>query len=156
MGRETRTVVIDAVGRDNGRTFFLTEMPAAQAEKWAMRAFLAMARNGVQIPDDLASRGLAGIAAVGLQALGSMAFADAESLMDEMFACIQVIPDPNRPGVKRALIDTDIDEIPTRLFLRKQILDLHVSFIKVADLLGLASPAAVAENAPSTKTSHKR
>lgn len=138
MGRNTRTVVIEAEGRDKGRTFFLTEMPAAQAEKWAMRAFLAMARNGVPIPDDLASRGLAGIASVGIHALGSMSFADAEPLMDEMFACIQMIPDPGKPNVKRALFEGDIEEVGTRLQLRKEVLDLHVSFSRVAGLLGSA------------------
>lgn len=133
--RKTQTVTIDAEGRDHGKTFLLKEMPASQAEKWAARAFFAMAKNGVEIPDEIAGSGLSGIALVGLKALGGMSFYDAEPLLDEMFSCIQIIPDPSRPNVVRALIEDDIEEVSTRLFLRKEILMLHIGFFIPADLL---------------------
>lgn len=131
MARATATVVISAAGRDHGKIFRLTEMPATQAEKWAMRAFLAMARNGVEIPDDIASAGLAGIAAIGVKAISGMSFADAEPLMDEMFACVAIIPDGSNPAVVRSLIADDIEEVATRLRLRKEVFGLHVDFSKL-------------------------
>jgi hypothetical protein len=128
MARKTEMVVIDAEGRDKGKTFIIREMPATQAEKWAMRAFLALAKSGVDVPEDVAASGLAGIAALGLRALSGLTFADAEPLMDEMFSCIQIMPDPTRPNVTRHLIEDDIEEVATRLRLRKEVLALHTGF----------------------------
>ena len=134
MARKVTTVVIGNAGRDHGKVFKLTEMPATQAEKWAMRAFLAMSRNGIEIPEDIASAGLAGIASIGIKAIGGMNFVDAEPLMDEMFACIAIIPDASKPGVSRGLIEDDIEEVATRLRLRKEIFGLHTDFFSSADL----------------------
>lgn len=128
MARKTQIIVIDAEGRDHGKNFFIREMPASQAEKWAMRAFLALASAGVEIPDDLAASGLAGVASIGLKALGRLHFSDAHQLMDEMMGCVQVIPDSSRPGVTRALIEDDIEEVSTRIRLRKEVFALHVDF----------------------------
>jgi hypothetical protein len=134
MARKTKTIVVEAEGRDKGKMFVLTEMAPTKAEKWAFRAFLALAKSGVEIPDDLATSGLAGIAKVGLQAFSGLSFEDAEPLMDEMFEMIAIIPDPARPEIKRGyggvgkLIEDDIEEVSTRLLLRKEMFSLHTSF----------------------------
>ena len=132
MARNTATIVIDAAGRDHGKVFRLTELPALQAEKWAVRAFLAMSHNGIEIPEDIANSGLAGIAAIGIKAIGAMAFSDAEPLLDEMFTCVSIIPDAARPNVVRALIADDIEEVGTRFRLRKEVFALHTDFFKAA------------------------
>ena len=106
--RKTATIFIDGAGRDMGKVFFIREMPATQTEKWAMRAFLALSRSGVDVPPDIAEAGWAGIAAIGLKAFGGMGFTDAEPLMDEMFSCVQIIPDPTKPQVIRPLVEDDI------------------------------------------------
>jgi hypothetical protein len=133
MGRHTRTVVITEEGRDKGKTFLLKEMPALKAEKWATKLFLALSRSGVEIPDEIASAGLAGVAALGFRMLGWVSFADAEPLLDEMFSCVSIIPDPRNPALVRPLIDIggdgdDIEEVSTRLRLRADIFNLHASF----------------------------
>ena len=128
MARNTKDVTITAEGRDKGKVFHLTEMPATQSEKWAFRLFLALSRAGFEVPDDIQAAGMAGIAALGLQSIGKLSWADAEPLIDEMFGCVQVVPDPSRPEVIRRLIESDIEEIGTRMFLRKEIFGLHVSF----------------------------
>ncbi len=128
MARKTALVVIEAQGRDHGKQFALREMPASQAEKWAMRALLALARAGIDLPDDPAEAGLPEIARIGLSALGAMAFADAEPLMDEMMACVRAVPDPARPAILRPLIEDDIEEVATRLHLRREVFQLHVGF----------------------------
>ena len=126
--RKIVTVTIDGKGRDEGKVFSLREMPASQAEKWATKAFLALAKSGVEIPDNIASAGLAGIAAIGIKAISGMQFEDAEPLLDEMFRCISIIPDPDKPKVIRNLIEDDIEEVSTRLRLRKEVLNLHTDF----------------------------
>jgi hypothetical protein len=134
MARKTQTVVIEAEGRDKGKMFILTEMPPNQAEKWAFRALLALAKSGVEVPDDIASAGLAGIAALGIKAFSGISFEDAEPLLDEMFAMVAMVPDPARPVIRRGyggvgpLIEDDIEEIKTRLRLRKELFALHTNF----------------------------
>ena len=120
------TVVIDDDNRDKGKTFVLTEMPAAQAEKWALRIISAMARAGVELPEDV--QGMAGIAAIGLHALSNINFYDVEPLLDEMWQCVQIMPDTRHPSIVRPLVDNDIEEVQTRLRLRKDVLELHLSF----------------------------
>lgn len=151
MARRTKIITIDAEGRDQGKAFFLTEMPATQAEKWALRAFLGLAKSGVEVPDDIQALGMAGIAMLGLKALGGMTWEYLEPLLDEMFACVQRVPDAGKPAVVRALIDDDIEEIGTRLRLRKEVFGVHVDFSRAAALFGSASAAADQQGvSPST------
>jgi hypothetical protein len=132
MARKTALVTIEAEGRDQGKTFLLQEMPASQAESWAVRVILAAARGGVEIPDDIAQAGLAGVAAMGLKMLGGMHFEDAKPLMDEMFTCVKIVPDSSKPQVVRYLIEDDIEEVVTRLKLRKEVFALHTDFFTIA------------------------
>jgi hypothetical protein len=138
MARKSKTIVIEDAGRDHNKMFVLNEMSASQAEKWALRAFLALARSGVDIPDDISERGFAGIAILGLKALGQMNYYDAEPLLDEMFSMIQVVPDPKNPKIKRGydcvggLVEDDIEEPLTRIKLRKEMIALHTDFFTSA------------------------
>lgn len=111
--------------RDAGKTFVLTEMPAMRAEKWATRAFMALATNGVKIPEGVADLGMAGFALVGFQAFYGAKFEEVEPLMDEMFECIQIKPSAQ---IVRPLVENDIEEVSTRLALRKEVLELHMGF----------------------------
>lgn len=128
MARKVATIVIDSEGRDCGKVFQLREMPAMQAERWAMRALLALAKSGVEIPENIANAGLAGVAALGLKAFGGLDFADAEPLLIEMMSCVQIIPDPAKPQVVRFLVDDDIEEVATLLKLRAEVFSLHTGF----------------------------
>lgn len=126
--RKEIDVTIDSAGRDFGKVFHLKEMPASQAEKWAVRAFLALAKANIEVPDDAATMGIAGIAMLGFKAFGQMDFKDAEPLLDEMFRCVRRIPDPQRPSITTPLVEDDIEEIATRLRLRKEVFNLHTDF----------------------------
>ena len=50
MARSISNYTVQDEGRDNGKVFVLTEMPASRAESWAMRALLALMANGVEVP----------------------------------------------------------------------------------------------------------
>lgn len=144
MARKTTTVTIDGKGRDAGKHFLLTEMSASAAERWAARALLALVRSGVKIPDEAVEMGLAGIAQIGVDLLSGLSWELAEPLLDEMFACIQIIPDPAKPHVVRGLVEDDIEEVATRLRLRREVLNLHIDFFTDAGLLNQARAAVAA------------
>ena len=133
MALKNLIVTIDAAGRDQGKVFFIREMPAARSEKWAIKAFLALAHSGVELSEEITQAGLAGIAVMGLQALRGLRFEDAEPLMDEMFTCVSRIPSSTKPEIIRNLVDDDIEEVATRLRLRKEIFALHVDFFTDAE-----------------------
>lgn len=128
MARKVLQYQVKDAGRDQGKAFLLKEMPASQAEKWALRAFLAMASNGIELPEGVEHTGFAGIAQMGLSMIGKLPYADAEPLLDEMMSCVLYIPSPNNPGVSRALIEDDIEEVATRLKLRVAVFKLHADF----------------------------
>ena len=128
MARKSITFTVADDNRDKAKVFVLTEMPASKAERWALRALSALAASGMEIPYDVASSGLAGVARMGLQAFGGLEWDKAEPLIAEMFECITIIPDPSKPNVTRALIEDDIEEVATRLKLRIEIFKLHVDF----------------------------
>ena len=107
-----------------------------------MRAFLGLAKSGVEIPENISEAGMAGIATLGFRALSGITFDLLEPLLDEMFECVSLIPDPSRPQVVRALIEDDIEEVGTRLRLRKEVFALHVDFSQAAALLKQATAAA--------------
>ncbi|MCA7985360.1 hypothetical protein [Burkholderia vietnamiensis] len=134
-------------GRDDGKRFAITEMPASQSEEWAARALFAAMSSGVEIPDEVLSMGMAGVAAVGLKSLGRVPFELVKPLFDEMMNCVQYEFEPGRQGGTRALIETDIEEVATRLKLRKAVLDLHLEGFLAAAPSKQASGAAAAADA---------
>jgi hypothetical protein len=128
--RKEKEITIEADNRDKGKVYILHEMSSAQGEKWGLRAMLALGKSKLEIPPELMSQGLAGIAALGIRAFGSMEFEDAEPLMDEMMACFEIRPDPiNHPSVQRRLMaEEDIEEVSTRVQLRAEWWALHTGF----------------------------
>lgn len=145
MGRRTREVKIPGVrseqpgARDNGKTFYLTEMPASQGERWGIRALALLIRSGVELPDEVAEGGLQAVAALGWRMFGALAFDDIEPLLEEMFACVQI----KEPAIIRDLTESDIEEIMTRVRLRSEVWKLHTDFFELdalrAQILGRMS-----------------
>ncbi len=155
--RKVIDVTITDEGRDKGKVFTLTELSAARAEEWATKALLALAKSGVEIPDNVSGAGLAGIAVLGLKALGQMSFADLKPLMDEMFECIKIRPEAKNPNVVRSLIEDDIEEIATRLKLRSEIFTLHTGFSLAGNQSSSTSTSeAIPASSSSTQTFRRK
>jgi hypothetical protein len=131
--RKVLEITVPTEGRDKGKVFQLREADAIKADKWGMRAMLALNRAGVEIPDEVAKMGIVGILAVGVHKLRGVLWEDLEPLVDEMMGCIRVVPTPSRPEVVRSLVAEDIEEMSTLAFLRKEILRLHLDFTLPAD-----------------------
>lgn len=148
MGRRTKVVTITDEGRDKGKTFLLTEMPASKAEAWAYRVILALTNSNAEIPDGVT--GMAGLAQIGLKGLAGLPWLVAEPLLKEMFECVQFQPDPKVSREPRPLEpaggegDYDIEEVATRIKLRKEVFQLHVDFSSAAlqSLIGKGKEAA--------------
>lgn len=151
MPRHTRVVTITAAGRDKGKQFHLQEMDADRGERWALRALLALSRGGIEVPEGLFDQGWSGLAGVlpyalviGLKSLHGSQWSEVEPLLDEMMECVKFIPpgwgqnelllQPLSPGS-----DYQIEEIATRLHLRKEVLQLHINF-SLADALSTSEP----------------
>jgi len=149
-------VRVEDKGRDYNKAFLITEMPCAQAESWAMRVLLALMANNVELPDNFAELGMAGLAELGLRAVSGLKWETAEPLLAEMFTCVQIIPDPARPQVARDLLETDIEEVLTRFKLRAEVFKLHTDFLEaVAPSIFPAGARAAATPRRATRTSRR-
>lgn len=141
MARKQITLTIGAEGRDKGKVFILTELSAYEAEEWAGRALFSLMNAGVEIPDNIAEAGLAGVAAMGMKAIAKLPFESAKPLLDKMMDCVQIQPSPN---VTRELMSGDVEEVATLFALRKKVLGLHLDFFTAAapSISGSKSTAA--------------
>lgn len=130
MTRKTAIYTVQAGGRDTGKVFHLCEMPADQAEKWAIRALLALGRAGIDLPPGSEREGIAAIARAGLDALIRVNFGDAEPLLDEMMeSCVEIAPGGER-GARLNWTEAkrSIEEVATIVQLRREVFRLHTGF----------------------------
>ena len=148
--RSTTNFTVTDEGRDKGKTFLLTELSASKAEAWAMRAILALMAGGVELPEGFERLGMAGMAEVGIKALAGLRWEVAEPLLDEMWQCVRIMPDPSRPNVIRNLIEEDIEEVTTRIKLRAEVWKLHTGFLKAAAPSLLKEAVAQKKSTPNT------
>ncbi len=130
MARTILNYTVTDEGRDKGKVFVLTELPASQAESWAMRALLTLMSSGVEVPEGFERTGMAGMAEMGIKALSGLKWDVAEPLLAEMWECARIMPEPGKPQVVRNIIEEDIEEIATRVKLRAEIWKLHTGFLK--------------------------
>ena len=148
--RKILHVTISDQGRDLGKTFVLTEMPASRGEKWGTKALIALTKAGIEVPDELMGSGMAGIALYGINTLASasITFEDVEPLLDEMMECVQIAPDPRHLEVVRPLVEDDIEEIATRIKLRAEVFKMHVNFSGTG-----SGSTSISTNAPDIASS---
>jgi hypothetical protein len=131
MARRTK-LWTSTFDRDNGKTFLLTEMSADKAERWAIRAVLALTNANVEIPEGSLQAGMSGLAAIlihGVRSLAGLKHEAIADLLDEMLTCVQFQPAPNLPPQPLWLGEnSQIEEVKTRLWLRLEVLELHLGF----------------------------
>ena len=128
--RRKHTVTIEDAGRDKGKTFQLTEMPADVGERWATQAMYLLAKAGVTIPEGVKESGMAGLAAVGIDFL-SIAHLRAlqDPSLDEQWEYIKYLHAPGHPPQELLTGEaSQIEEIRTRSRLRQEVLKLHTDF----------------------------
>ena len=141
--RHTAMYKVTDKGRDEGKTFLLTEMSARQGEEWAMKVLLALMASNVNLPEGFENLGMAALAQMGLKALTGLKWEVLEPLLAEMFENIEIIPDAAKTHVHRSLIEDDIEEILTRVKLRAEVWNLNMGFLAAVapSLLGKRATA---------------
>ncbi len=153
MARKTANFTVEDEGRDKGKHFFLTEMPATKAEDWAIRVMLALGAADVEIPEGALQLGMAALAEIGLKKLFAIKADTVRPLLTELMECIEFVPNPQKPQVKIAypLFESQVEEVKTLLVLKWEVLKLHISFLEAAGLSESPGQAA-AKHKLSTKT----
>jgi hypothetical protein len=160
MARRELDVVIEDEGRDKGKVFHLTEMSASQTEDVAFRLLLALARAGVDVPQEIIDAGFAGLVSWGLRSLAAgVSFDEGKAIKDELIkSCVAYVPDRNHPTIRRGaggiapLVESDIEEVATRWELYLHIAKLHFSFFSTA----VPSNSATAPGQTARTTLHTR
>lgn len=135
MARKTERLVIESEGRDKGKVFILTEMPADQGERWALRALLALTNTGAAVPEEALAAGMAGLAAVGIQALGMLQYEKIGPLLEELWpTCVAYVhTERSLPRPVTGGVNSDIEEVGTRLTIYRALLKLHTGFSMPVD-----------------------
>lgn len=128
MARKTLTYTVSDKNRDEGKAFVISEMPVRAGHAWATRALFGIMNGGIDVPDDLLSSGFAGLAQIGIKALGNLRPEIGVPLLDELLACVQVMPDPSVPSRLRSDWDADVEEVSTIFKLQFEVLKLHMDF----------------------------
>ena len=160
MARREASVTISAEGRDKGKSFTIREMPAEQAEDWATRAIMLIARGGIDVPPYIFQAGFQAFVVLGigtiLSGLGKAPHAEVKPLMQEMMNCVVSMDSPSgMPITNPALIAGQIEEVATRFQLREEVLSLHLGFSLAARLLEYRQMFAAimaADSGPNTST----
>lgn len=130
---EHRMITI-TTGRDAGKVYKVTEMPASRLEKWAARALLALFAGNVPVDVAQMARGSNAAALVSsvMSGLGSLRWDDVEPLYDELLTCVARVPDPARPDAVVQLVPDNIDmhvrDMATLLRLRAAVLEVCFDF----------------------------
>jgi hypothetical protein len=153
MARRTSILTITEAGRDQGKIFHIRELPASQAEDWASRLMIALFRNNSQVTPGILNQGARGAALLGITGLGGLSWQEAKPLMDEMMSCVTIQPNPADPNVIRPLIESDIEEVATRLRIREAVIGLHLNFssgVRLRDLIQAESAPRTTGNGQST------
>jgi hypothetical protein len=138
--RRTSELVIPGVRseafgeRDNGKTFILHEMDAYRGQDWALRAILALAASGVQMPQNVMEGGWAGLAAFGVTALLGAPYPALKPLLDEMLAQAKYQHKPNAPlQAIEPGVNCVVEEIKTFMLIQRALFTLHTGFSMAGD-----------------------
>lgn len=130
MTLKTKQITIEN-GRDKGRVFLITEMAAAHADNWAMRALIALANGGVDLGSLRPQQGMMGMVKATLDALGKVKPEDAIPLLNELLGCVQIIPEGGKPRPLNMDFN-DVEDFTTLWRLRKEVFALHTDFLQHA------------------------
>ena len=113
-------------GRDAGKVFKITEMPAFQMDRWATRALIALGR---------AKKG--GIATLGsmsidelLSALSEVDYQIAEPLLQELLECCAFVKNGQSVILKADIVDSIVEDWTTLFKLRMEALMLCIGFLE--------------------------
>ena len=116
-------------GRDAGKKFKITEMPAFQMDRWATRALIALGKSQ--------KGGIAALGAMNVQdiisAFTELEFEKAEPLLQELLECCAFIKDGTSVQMKKEFVDGVVEDWTTLFRLRVESLKLNLGFFEQGD-----------------------
>jgi hypothetical protein len=135
MSRETVIVRVPEFpgtrNRDKDKLYRITEWDSARAENWGLRMMFAANNGAGQLPLDWSGIGMEGIAILGINTFlrGTSDPGTMIPLLDELLQCVKIVRDPKNPHMAFDLVsEDDIAEVATRMWLRGEVLTLHLNF----------------------------
>lgn len=127
MARKTKTLTIDK-GRDEGKTFLITEMPLLKADKWASKALFALMRGGQGIEGIDPKNGMMEMAKVAISAFKNLNNDEGMELINELlFDCVQIVPTGGEP--RQVEWESEVEDISTMFNLRLESFKIHIDFL---------------------------
>lgn len=126
--KKTKEIIIED-GRDKGKKFRITEMPAYQMDRWATRALLALGKNhkgGILAIVSMNPKDL-------LDALTEADPEVIEPLSQEMLECCSFIKDGTSVALTKEFIDSIVEDWKTIGKLRWEAIQLNIGFLEQGD-----------------------
>lgn len=121
-------VRIDTPGADEGKTFILHPMPAAEAELWCVCAMDLLSKTGAITPaENQGAQGLAASMGVTIPTTMSALRALQNPELDGIWKYVRFKPE-NTGAPEQPLRDDHIEDWRTRLRLRFEFLRYHTGF----------------------------
>lgn len=133
-GLKTKTVTIEK-GRDAGKTFLITEMPAIQADEWAHRLLEQAANSGVDLKNvdvlNIDTSDMKGMIEIGAQVFTILGKIPAEvsrqMKFDILDRCVRIVP---TSGDARICVwDQEILDFANFTILAAQAIGIHIGFL---------------------------
>ena len=133
-GLKTTVFTIEK-GRDKGKAFKITEMPAMQADEWAHKLLEQAATSGVNLKDvdvlKLDTKSMTGMIEIGaaiFTVLGRIPFEISRELkFDLLNRCVQIVPSSGEP--RMCIWDQEIKDFANFTILAMQVLKIHTGFL---------------------------
>ena len=133
-GLKTKTVTIEK-GRDKGKKFLITEMPAMQADEWSHKLIEQAANSGVNLKDvdilNMNTDNMKGMVEIGVgifTVLGRVPHQiSREMKFDLLDRCVQIVPSSGSP--RDCVWDQEIIDFPNFTKLAYHVLELHIGFL---------------------------
>lgn len=116
-------------GRDAGKVFKVTEMPAFQMDRWATRALLALGKakkGGILTIGSMSIEDL-------LSSLSGVNYEEAEPLLQELLECCSFVKNGQSIVLKKDVIDGIVEDWTTLFKLRMEALTLCIGFLEQGD-----------------------
>lgn len=116
-------------GRDAGKVFKVTEMPAFQMDRWATRALLVLGKakkGGIMTISSMSIEDL-------LSSLSGVNYDEAEPLLQELLECCSFVKNGQSIVLKKDVIDGIIEDWTTLFKLRMEALTLCIGFLEQGD-----------------------
>lgn len=134
-GLKTKTITIEK-GRDQGKKFLITEMPAIQADEWAHHLLEQAALSGVDLKNvdvlNLDTKSMAGMIEIGaaiFTVLGRIPREESRQLkFDILDRCVQIIPTGGEP--RACDWAQEIKDFENFTILAAQAIGIHINFLE--------------------------